>query len=141
MSIILDPIALEDCLAGGLVIGMATAALLLLNGRVAGISGIFFRLLGRGWQGWQAGFILGLLAAGAGAALLGVKAPPALAATPPWLLALAGLLVGFGTKLGNGCTSGHGVCGLARLSPRSLVAVLVFMGVAGLTVFIRTHVL
>ncbi len=141
MSIILDPAALRECLAGGLVIGTATAALLLLNGRVAGISGIFYGLSGRGWQGWRAGFILGLLAAGAGAALLGVKAPAALAATPLWLLALAGLLVGFGTKLGNGCTSGHGVCGMARLSPRSGAAVLCFMGIAMLTVFLVRHVL
>ncbi len=141
MSIVLIPAALEECLAGGLVIGAASAVLLLFTGHIAGISGIFYNLLGRGRQGWQAGFILGLVAAGAGAALLGIKAPPALAATPLWLLALAGLLVGFGTRLSNGCTSGHGVCGMARLSPRSAAAVLSFLGTAMLTVFIVRHVL
>lgn len=124
-----------------MLIGAATAGLLLVNGHIAGISGIFARATQHGSAGWQWAFLAGLLAAGAGAALAGQKVPAALTGQSLPLLALAGVLVGLGTKLGNGCTSGHGVCGLARFSPRSLAAVLVFMGVAGLTVFIRRHVL
>jgi len=132
---------LADSLAGGVLIGAASAGLLLVNSHIAGISGIFARATGRGAAGWQRAFLAGLLVAGAGAALARLPVPQALSGQSLPLLAAAGALVGFGTKLGNGCTSGHGVCGLARLSPRSLVAVLVFMGVAGVTVFIRRHVL
>ena len=132
---------LADSLAGGVLIGAASAGLLLVNSHIAGISGIFTRATGRGAAGWQRAFLAGLLAVGAGAALAGLPVPHALSGQSLPLLAAAGALVGFGTKLGNGCTSGHGVCGLARLSPRSLVAALVFMGVAGVTVFIRRHVL
>jgi len=141
MNVILDPAMLADALAGGVLIGAAAAGLLLINGRIAGISGILSGGTRPGGAGWQWAFLAGLLVAGAGAALAGLPVPHALSGQSLPLLAVAGGLVGFGTKLGNGCTSGHGVCGLARLSPRSLVAVLVFMAVAGVTVFIRRHVL
>lgn len=141
MTIILNPAMLADSLAGGVVIGVASAGLLLVNGRIAGISGIFAGATKLGGAAWQWAFLAGLLAAGAGAALAGHPLPAALTGQSLPLLALAGLLTGLGTRIGGGCTSGHGVCGLARLSPRSLAAVLVFMGVAGLTVFIRRHVL
>jgi hypothetical protein len=141
MNIILDPAMLAESLAGGVLIGAASSGLLLVNGRIAGISGIWARATARGAQPWQWAFLAGLLAAGAGAALARLPVPQALTAQSLPLLAVAGVVVGFGTRLSGGCTSGHGVCGLARLSPRSLAAVLVFMGVAALTVFIRRHVL
>jgi uncharacterized membrane protein YedE/YeeE len=133
---------------GGTLIGLATAVLWLGNGRIAGISGIFGQLLPPAQTVvWRVVFLVCLVAATFVAARLfpqlgagGVEAAKLVAApaawgipTPVWLIA-AGLLTGFGTKVGNGCTSGHGVCGLARLSLRSLVAVLVFFGVAILTV-------
>ena len=116
-------------LAGGAMIGLAASALLLLTGRVAGISGIYGGLLRpvAGDLGWRAAFVLGLLIGGAGLALL---MPDAVAATPDRSLAataVAGLVVGFGVRMGNGCTSGHGVCGLSRMSVRSLAATLTFM--------------
>ena len=124
-------------LAGGALIG--TAALLLYGtlGRIAGISGISYGLLwgARGEFSWRLAFCAGLLAGGwlaAAAAGLDLSATPA-GITPAWLVLLAGVLVGFGTHLGNGCTSGHGVCGLARLSPRSLAAVACFMATGMLT--------
>ena len=116
-------------LAGGLLIGTAAAMFLLLNGRIAGISGILGGLLRprAGDIGWRVAFIAGLLAA---PLLYQLAAPlPAVqidAGTA--VLVVAGLLVGIGTRYGSGCTSGHGVCGLSRLSPRSLVATLAFMG-------------
>lgn len=116
-------------LAGGALIGLAASALLLLTGRIAGISGIYGGLLRpvAGDLGWRAAFVAGLLLGGAGLALW---APATIAATPDRSLgatALAGLIVGFGVRMGNGCTSGHGVCGLSRLSGRSLAATLTFM--------------
>src|SRR5690606_22309037 len=133
---------------GGTLIGLAAAVLWLGNGRIAGISGIFGQLLPPAQTVvWRIVFLLALIAATALAALafpqLGVggntaarlAAPPASWSIPmPIWLIVAGLLTGFGTKIGNGCTSGHGVCGLARLSFRSLVAVTVFFSVAILTV-------
>lgn len=123
-------------LLGGVLIGLATSILLLFNGRVAGISGIVSGLLApvRGEIAWRALFVGGLLLGGL---VLLVAYPAALSAAPvqsPGLIAVAGLLVGFGTRLGSGCTSGHGVCGLSRLSTRSLVATLTFIGVGMLTV-------
>jgi uncharacterized membrane protein YedE/YeeE len=110
--------------------------LLLGAGRVAGISGItagVFSAGGRVERGWRAAFLVGLIAVGLIAALV---APAAISSSPRPLawLALAGLLVGVGTRLGSGCTSGHGVCGVSRLSPRSLVATLIFLGTGMLTV-------
>lgn len=133
---------------GGCLIGLATAVLWLGNGRIAGISGIFGQLLPPAQTVvWRIVFLVSLVAATFLAAKLlpglgaGGDAPSTLVTAPsgwgvptPVWLAIAGLLTGIGTKIGNGCTSGHGVCGLARLSRRSLVAVIVFFGVAILTV-------
>ncbi len=133
---------------GGILIGLASAVLWLGNGRIAGISGIFGQLLPPAQTVvWRLVFLVALVAATAltarafpqigvgGVEPAQLAAPPAAwsVPTPIWLIA-AGLLTGFGTKIGNGCTSGHGVCGLARLSFRSLVAVAVFFSVAILTV-------
>lgn len=141
MSIILDPAALAASLAGGILIGAAASGLLLANGRIAGISGILANSTQSGAQAWQWAFLAGLLAAGALSTLGHATLPGALARQSLPMLGLAGLLVGFGTRLGGGCTSGHGICGLARLSPRSAAAVGIFVATAALTVFIRRHVL
>ena len=128
---------------GGLLIGSAAAGLLWANGRIAGISGILGQALwpSRGEdRGWRIAFLVGLPLGALLASLLGVRLVPEISADTPTLI-LAGLLVGFGTRLGNGCTSGHGVCGLARGTKRSLAATLTFMGVAGLTVFVLRHAL
>ncbi len=126
-----------------MLIGLATALLLLLNGRIAGISGIVGGLLARKGSevGWRAVFVAGLLL-GAFAYMLatGGAFPVRIEASLP-VMVVAGLLVGFGTRLGAGCTSGHGVSGIARLSKRSIVATLVFMGVAIVTVFLTHHAL
>ena len=127
-------------LAGGALIGLAAAMLVLFNGRVAGISGIVGGLLAprRGEIGWRLAFVAGLLAAPAAMLLFGRPLSPRIDAGFG-LLVLAGLLVGVGTSYGSGCTSGHGVCGLSRLSPRSLVATLAFMGAGIVTVFVTRH--
>lgn len=116
---------------GGALIGSAALLLYAGSGRIAGISGISHAALWGPERAWRWWFLAGL-AAGGWLALPAAPPPRALLTPVPWLL-LAGLLVGFGTRLGNGCTSGHGICGLARLSPRSLAAVLVFMAVGVLT--------
>lgn len=125
-------------LAGGILIGAAALLLYLQLGRIAGISGIFNAALEqREGRGWRLAFLLGL--AGSGGlwfALSGHNARSGFGL--PWLL-LAGTLVGFGTRLSNGCTSGHGICGLARLSPRSFAAVLCFMTSAMATVYLLRH--
>jgi uncharacterized membrane protein YedE/YeeE len=130
-------------LVGGLLIGLAAALLLLLNGRISGISGIVGGLLARhsSEAGWRVAFVAGLLL-GALAYVLatGDAVLVRIQASLP-VLAAAGLLVGFGTRLGSGCTSGHGVCGIARLSRRSIAATATFFGVAILTVFLTHHVL
>lgn len=122
-------------LAGGLLIGLSAATLLLVNGRIAGISGLVAGLAQPGERRLSdLAFLLGL---GLGPPLFAAMAGhwPLMRIEASWpVLAVAGLLVGFGTRLGSGCTSGHGVCGLARLSPRSLVAVLVFLATGMLTV-------
>lgn len=131
-----------SALAGGALIGAAAAVLVLGNGRIAGISGILGGLLSprRGDMAWRAAFLIGLIAS---PALYAVFAPlPALRIDAgPMALVLAGLLVGLGTRYGSGCTSGHGVCGLSRLSLRSLVATLMFMGAGFATVFVTRHLL
>jgi uncharacterized membrane protein YedE/YeeE len=129
-------------LAGGALIGAGTVLLLLMNGRIAGISGILGGLLrpAPGDTAWRVAFVLGLLLS-PGLYLL-VAALPAMRIDAGWgTLTVAGLLVGLGTRLGSGCTSGHGVCGLARLSPRSMVAVLAFMAMGFGTVFFVRHLL
>lgn len=120
---------------GGTLIAFSASLVLLFHGRIAGISGIFSAVIspGHGERRWQLFFVLGLLAGGV---LLAASAPQTLAYVsdrPTWVLGVAGLLVGFGTRLGNGCTSGHGVCGIPRLSVRSLVAVMTFMTTGVLT--------
>jgi uncharacterized membrane protein YedE/YeeE len=126
-------------LTGGVLIGLAIAMLLLLRGRVAGISGIVAGVIqpAGDWQ-WRGLFVAGLLTGGVLARLVNPDAIGAMAAPVP-LLALAGLLVGFGTRLARGCTSGHGVCGISRVSPRSIVATGTFMAVAGVVVFVVRH--
>lgn len=127
-----------NLLAGGALIGAGAALLMLCNGRIAGISGIYGRLLGgdAGQDGWQAVFLLGLLLP----VWLAGKAAPAYPVTFPVVI-VAGLLVGVGTRVGSGCTSGHGVCGIANLSRRSLAATLTFIGMAMLTVFVTRHLI
>lgn len=127
-------------LAGGVLLGLASALFILLNGRVLGISGIVAGLLRPrpADSAWRLAFVLGLLAAPAAYAL--VATLPAVRIDAGWgTLVVAGLLVGLGTRYGAGCTSGHGVCGLSRLSPRSLVATLAFMGTGFATVFVARH--
>lgn len=127
-------------LLGGVLIGLAVALLLLLNGRIAGISGIVGGLLTprRGEVAWRLAFVLGLV--GAPVLWMLVSTRPLIRVDAGWgTLVMAGLLVGFGTRLGSGCTSGHGVCGLSRLSLRSLVATLVFMATGFVTVFVVRH--
>lgn len=159
MSIDIASFTPGTALAGGVLIGVAAAALLLLNGRIAGISGIMGGLLRpkSGDVGWRLAFVLGLIAAPLlyqvivlwpASRLLTVTEYTQLAlvtvsqvdASVPVLI-VAGLLVGIGTRYASGCTSGHGVCGLSRLSLRSLVATLCFMGAGFATVFVMRHVL
>jgi uncharacterized membrane protein YedE/YeeE len=128
-------------LLGGVLIGVASSALLLVNGRIAGISGILGRsfFAATGDFGWRVAFLLGLPL---GAWLTGLVAPATTALTitdsTPLLIA-GGLLVGFGTQIGSGCTSGHGICGISRGSRRSFVATATFMAVAIVTVFVVRH--
>jgi uncharacterized membrane protein YedE/YeeE len=128
--------------AGGVIIGIAAAMFVLLNGRIAGISGILGGLLQpvRGDAAWLLAFILGLVAAPAAYLLVGPL--PKTQIDAGWgALVAAGLLVGVGTRYGSGCTSGHGVCGLSRLSLRSLAATAAFMGAGFGTVFVVRHLL
>jgi len=128
-------------LMGGLLIGLAVTLMMLLNGRIAGISSIVSGLLTpkSGDTGWRVAFVVGLLL-GALAFILAVGGPTPVdvLASPPAIL-IGGLLVGFGTRMGSGCTSGHGLCGIARFSRRSIVATSVFFGMAMLTVFLARH--
>lgn len=132
-------------LAGGIVLGMASALFILVNGRILGISGILGGLLKfkRDDADWRITFLLGLLAAPLTLSLLapaGWMTAPRIDAGIP-LIVLAGLLVGYGTRLGSGCTSGHGVCGLSRLSPRSLFATVTFMAAGFATVLVIRHLI
>lgn len=131
-------------LGGGLLLGVASALFILVNGRILGISGIVGGLISplKGDVGWRISFLLGMAAA----PLVASFVFPQLLSAPridAGLIALvaAGLLVGFGTRLGSGCTSGHGVCGLSRLSPRSLVSTLTFMGLGFTVVYIARHLI
>ncbi|MBN7768994.1 YeeE/YedE family protein [Marinobacter daepoensis] len=129
-------------LTGGLLIGLAAASFLLLNGRIAGISGILGGLLTPARQDilWRVAFLAGLIGAPVIWTLVGNLPPIQVEAGYPALI-VAGFLVGIGTRYGSGCTSGHGVCGLSRLSVRSLVATLSFMATAFVTVFVIRHVI
>ena len=129
-------------LLGGVLIGISSALFILANGRIAGISGILGGLLSRkpGDIVWRIAFLLGLVAAPA--AMFALTGPiTATIEANTEVLVIAGLLVGIGTRYGAGCTSGHGVCGLSRLSPRSLVATLAFMGAGMAIVFVMRHLL
>jgi uncharacterized protein len=128
-------------LLGGALIGVAAAALMMLTGRLAGVSGILGGVLqaSPADRGWRMAFIAGLIAAPLVAAVAGAALPRPAMTSSLVLVAVSGLLVGFGTRMGNGCTSGHGVCGVARLSTRSMAATAIFMITAIAVVAIVRH--
>jgi hypothetical protein len=142
MNVAWDLFTPWSALLGGVLIGLASAILVLFDGRIAGISGILAGLLppANAETGWRLAFTLGLVAAPLAVALVAPFPHVVITASRIELL-IAGLLVGFGTRLGSGCTSGHGVCGLSRLSPRSLAATGTFMAAGFVTVFVVRHVL
>jgi hypothetical protein len=127
---------------GGALIGLSAVLLMLLNGRIAGITGIAGGLIDPIGTDrvWRAAFIAGLIAAPLSAMLIGYTVPVPQMPTSMVTIAVAGLLVGFGTRMSNGCTSGHGICGMARLSTRSIAATAVFMGAAIIVVALTRHV-
>ena len=127
-------------LIGGALIGLASALLMLSAGRLAGVSGILGGLLSAASdRAWRLAFIAGLMAVALIGPMFGTPSAARLSSSNLVLYAVAGLLVGFGSRMGNGCTSGHGVCGFARISSRSMVATLVFMGAAVVTVALVRH--
>lgn len=128
-------------LGGGVLLGLASALFILLNGRVLGVSGILGGLVRPrpGDTGWRIAFVAGLLVAPTLWRLFAQPVVPRIEASEA-VLVIAGLLVGWGTRYGSGCTSGHGVCGLSRLSPRSLAATLAFMAAGFATVYLLRHV-
>ncbi|NJM99007.1 MAG: YeeE/YedE family protein [Phormidesmis sp. RL_2_1] len=133
---------LITALVGGSLIGASATLLLLFNGRIAGISGIVSGAIGFGTDSpWKRLFIVGLLIGGWLYESVVAAQPTPISALSPWAMVMGGFFVGVGTRLGNGCTSGHGVCGLGRLSIRSLAAVLTFLATGFITVFITRHVL
>lgn len=131
-----------SALAGGVLIGLSAAMFVLLNGRIAGISGVLGGLLNpvRGDIAWRSAFVIGIIVAPLAWLLVAALPQPRIDAGYGALIA-AGLLVGVGTRYGSGCTSGHGVCGLSRLSPRSLVATVAFMAAGFITVYVIRHVI
>ncbi len=137
-----DTTAIWQALAGGLLIGFAASVLLIFNGKIAGISGIVGQALNRSLhgQGWRYAFLIGLIIS---PLIYGFfKAIPQISiTTSDTIIIIAGLLVGIGTRMGNGCTSGHGVCGIARLSLRSIVATVTFMVAGAVTVYILRHMI
>ncbi|EHK5108068.1 YeeE/YedE family protein [Vibrio parahaemolyticus] len=130
-----------ESLFGGILLGSSATILLLVNGKIAGISGIMNGIMSpkKGDYSWRLLFAVGMIAGGLISILMLGVAVPSTANLSLGMVIAAGLLVGIGTRLGNGCTSGHGICGMGRLSKRSIVATCVFMAVAGLTVFVRLH--
>ena len=138
----MEPLPPLIALAGGLMIGTAAALLLLLSGRIAGVSGMAaaaMRLVNTGPAWSQAmAFVVGLPLGGLAAVAL-IRTPQVEVTSSVPILIAGGLLVGFGTRLGSGCTSGHGVCGISRLSPRSIAATLTFMAAGFVTVFAARH--
>jgi uncharacterized membrane protein YedE/YeeE len=128
---------------GGALIGLASLLLMLLAGRVAGVSGITAGIFGVGAldRGWRLAFIAGLILAPIAAMLAGHAVPLPTMPASWFVIITAGFLVGFGARLGGGCTSGHGICGIARFSKRSIVATLVFMGAAVIVVALMRHVI
>ncbi|EHU4955266.1 YeeE/YedE family protein [Vibrio parahaemolyticus] len=130
-----------ESLFGGILLGISATILLLVNGKIAGISGIMNGIISpkKGDYSWRLLFAVGMIAGGLISVLMLGVAVPSTANLSLGMVIAAGLLVGIGTRLGNGCTSGHGICGMGRLSKRSIVATCVFMAVAGLAVFVRLH--
>ena len=130
-----------SALIGGVLIGLATGLTLLLNGKIAGISGVVARIFRPvpGDAAWRVWFLLGLVAGGAAAFAVYAPSRSLELAGKPLLMAGAGLLVGLGTRIGGGCTSGHGVCGISRGSTRGVVGTLTFMAVAALVVYAQRH--
>jgi uncharacterized membrane protein YedE/YeeE len=132
-----------SALFGGLLIGFSATIMLWFNGRITGISGMLIGLLNpiKGEWLWRGSFLVGMM----GGAVFFIEIFPSSSALrehfPTYLLIIAGFLVGFGTRLGSGCTSGHGICGIARLSPRSIIATGTFMISGALTVFIIRHII
>jgi hypothetical protein len=126
---------------GGLLIGVAATMLLFFNGRIAGVSGTFWRALDpdEPARGARVAFLGGLVAGGVVLRLLHPAAFAGVASISPGVAVVGGLLVGFGTRIGSGCTSGHGICGIARLSPRSIVATSLFMATGAAVVFAVRH--
>ena len=135
-----DPIS---SLAGGVLIGIAAGVLWVFNGRLAGISGIFGDALGIRLAdvGWRWVFVAGLIAGGGVMYLIDPAYFPRGVQGGLTVAIVGGLLVGIGTRMGSGCTSGHGVCGISRMSPRSIAATLIFMATGGITVFVTQHLL
>ncbi|RMG20948.1 MAG: YeeE/YedE family protein [Deltaproteobacteria bacterium] len=138
-----DSFQILEPLVGGVLIGLASLMLLAFDGRIAGISGIVGGMLGlpKGDLAWRLAFLAGLLAGGAAILFTLPDAFPTEVSRSTVALVLAGFLVGFGTRMGSGCTSGHGVCGISRLSMRSIVATLTFMATGMATVFVVDHLL
>ena len=130
-----------SALLGGIMIGVASIGLLTTMGRIAGISGIAWGALADPDRDWRVLFVIGLIAGGSLAHTAFGVPVPAVPDGPIWLIVAAGLLVGIGTRMGSGCTSGHGVCGIGRRSFRSVVATLTFMTAGVITVFIVRHIL
>lgn len=141
----LEPGTIPAALTGGALIGLAAALMLAVNGRILGVSGIAAGLVASATSGGERllriAFLLGMLAGGIAIGRLFPQALPGALTGNQWVLGVAGVAVGFGTRLGGGCTSGHGVCGMARLSPRSLVATGAFMAAGIVTVYLIRHVL
>lgn len=141
----LEPGTIPAALTGGALIGLAAALMLAVNGRILGVSGIAAGLVASATSGGERllriAFLLGMLAGGIAIGRLFPQALPGALTSNQWVLGVAGVAVGFGTRLGDGCTSGHGVCGMARLSPRSLVATGAFMAAGIVTVYLIRHVL
>lgn len=139
----MQPIFFLWPLLGGVLIGLSAGLYILLAGRIAGISDLAAKAVGVSDEGFDLQgllFVAGLVC-GAWAAGLAIRTPDIVYAAAPWQIVLAGLLVGFGARLGSGCTSGHGVCGMARLSPRSIAATAIFMTTAIVTVYVNRHLL
>lgn len=134
-----------SALFGGILIGLGTSLFMLLNGRIAGISGLLKGLLSQSTTGvdksWRAAFIIGLVLSGWVYQIFVPLQGSAIENTPPIILIIGGLLVGFGTAMGSGCTSGHGVCGLSRFSLRSLVATVIFLSSGMATVYVLRHLI
>ena len=144
MNVLVDPDAWLRAAGGGLLIGLAAGLMIVVNGRIAGVSGVLGGLLldrNGSERRWRTMFLGGMVL---GAALLTSFVPslPVPQLQTGWLgMAAAGLIVGYGTRMGSGCTSGHGVCGIARLSPRSILATITFMAFGALTVYLIRHLL